>query len=187
MREIEAFIYSTKVAPYCGWHDDHRERDGTPTYLPAMQHVRSEFEHLMKMIGMWGGMHSCLQLGLGPSRASHPVWGRLFSSVTTIDLAMCITDEKIYAGANTHDRDAVQFAELSGPYDFLFVDAGHSYDDVRADYENYRPMVRAGGLIAFHDALPRERYPEVKVHDFVKNLPVMVIGDEVGTAVMEVK
>jgi len=33
----------------------------------------------------------------------------------------------------------------------LFIDGDHSYDGVRADFENYAPLVRPGGLIAFHD------------------------------------
>ncbi|MEO8358611.1 MAG: class I SAM-dependent methyltransferase [Vicinamibacteria bacterium] len=38
--------------------------------------------------------------------------------------------------------------------DFLFIDGDHSYDGVRMDYERFSPMVRAGGLIAFHDISP---------------------------------
>lgn len=35
--------------------------------------------------------------------------------------------------------------------DCLFIDGDHTYDGVRQDYEMYRPLVRAGGLIGFHD------------------------------------
>lgn len=35
--------------------------------------------------------------------------------------------------------------------DFLFIDGDHSYDGVRQDFNMYAPLVRAGGLIAFHD------------------------------------
>lgn len=35
--------------------------------------------------------------------------------------------------------------------DFLFIDGDHSYDGVKADFSNYRPLVRPGGWIAFHD------------------------------------
>ena len=38
------------------------------------------------------------------------------------------------------------------PYlDFLFIDGGHDYATVRSDFENYEPLVKPGGLIAFHD------------------------------------
>lgn len=34
---------------------------------------------------------------------------------------------------------------------YLFIDADHRYSGVRADFELYAPLVRPGGLIAFHD------------------------------------
>jgi predicted O-methyltransferase YrrM len=38
--------------------------------------------------------------------------------------------------------------------DFLFIDGDHSYQGVKADFEMYSPMVRPGGVIAFHDINP---------------------------------
>lgn len=40
------------------------------------------------------------------------------------------------------------------PVDFLFIDADHSYESVTRDFELWRPLVRSGGLIAFHDVKP---------------------------------
>lgn len=40
------------------------------------------------------------------------------------------------------------------PIDFLFIDGDHRYDGVKRDYELYMPLVRPGGLIAFHDIRP---------------------------------
>jgi predicted O-methyltransferase YrrM len=37
------------------------------------------------------------------------------------------------------------------PLDFLFIDGDHSYDGVKRDFEMYSPLVRPGGIIAFHD------------------------------------
>jgi predicted O-methyltransferase YrrM len=41
------------------------------------------------------------------------------------------------------------------PLDVLFIDADHSYEAVKRDYEIYSPLVRSGGLIALHDINPR--------------------------------
>ena len=38
--------------------------------------------------------------------------------------------------------------------DFLLIDGDHSYEGVSADFNNYAPLVKTGGLIAFHDVLP---------------------------------
>lgn len=35
--------------------------------------------------------------------------------------------------------------------DFLFIDGGHTYQDVKQDFEFYSRFVAPGGLIAFHD------------------------------------
>jgi cephalosporin hydroxylase len=35
--------------------------------------------------------------------------------------------------------------------DFLFIDGGHDYNTVLADWKNYSPLVRSGGMVAFHD------------------------------------
>ncbi len=37
------------------------------------------------------------------------------------------------------------------PIDFLFIDGDHLYEGVRNDYEMYAPLVRKGGVVAFHD------------------------------------
>ena len=44
-------------------------------------------------------------------------------------------------------RDILKDNEL----DFLFIDGDHTYEGVRADFTMYSPLVREGGLIAFHD------------------------------------
>ena len=38
--------------------------------------------------------------------------------------------------------------------DFLFIDGDHSYEGVKKDFEMYSPLVRKGGIIAFHDIAP---------------------------------
>jgi hypothetical protein len=61
--------------------------------------------------------------------------------------------------ADAHsDASKVQIAQfLNGQQlNFLFIDADHSYAGVKQDFEMYAPLVRKGGMIAFHDIL---RYP----------------------------
>jgi len=50
--------------------------------------------------------------------------------------------------------------------DFLFIDGDHTYDGVKADFNNYSPLVRAGGLIAFHDILHNPWAPLCQVPRF---------------------
>lgn len=38
--------------------------------------------------------------------------------------------------------------------DILFIDGDHSFDGVMSDFKMYSPLVRKGGIIAFHDIVP---------------------------------
>ena len=40
---------------------------------------------------------------------------------------------------------------IEGELDFLFIDGDHTYEGVKKDFEMYSPLVRKGGLVAFHD------------------------------------
>ncbi len=53
----------------------------------------------------------------------------------------------VYLGDST-TPEAVAFAKRYGPYDVVFIDGSHAYDDVYKDWENYGAM---GSLVAFHD------------------------------------
>jgi cephalosporin hydroxylase len=35
--------------------------------------------------------------------------------------------------------------------DFLFIDGDHTYHGVKSDFDMYSPLVRKGGIVAFHD------------------------------------
>lgn len=49
------------------------------------------------------------------------------------------------------------------PIDFLFIDGDHRYEGVKKDFEMYRPLVRPGGLIGFHDIRPNIQDADTKV------------------------
>ncbi|MDH4228515.1 MAG: class I SAM-dependent methyltransferase [Nitrospirota bacterium] len=76
----------------------------------------------------------------------------------------------------TGDSHSREFArrlerELNGAaVDFLFIDGDHSEGGVEADYELYRPFVRSGGIIAFHDIAERQDQPGNEVQHFWKRL-----------------
>lgn len=57
-----------------------------------------------------------------------------------------------------------------GPYDFIFVDGGHSYEQVFSDFNHYWPMVRKGGLMAFHDIAYPDNEPGIGVGTWWRQL-----------------
>lgn len=50
--------------------------------------------------------------------------------------------------------------------DFLFIDGDHTEAGVRSDYNMYSPLVRPGGIIAFHDILEKQPVPDNQVYYF---------------------
>jgi len=43
-----------------------------------------------------------------------------------------------------------------GSIDFMFIDGDHSYEGIKADFNNYYSLVKKGGFIAFHDIIDSE-------------------------------
>jgi len=53
-----------------------------------------------------------------------------------------------------YSQYALHRVEAELPWiDFLFIDGDHSYEGAKLDFELYGPMVRKGGVIAFHDLM----------------------------------
>ena len=44
-------------------------------------------------------------------------------------------------------------ADFKEPIDLLFIDGNHDYEAVLQDYEQWSPLVKPGGTIAFHDVV----------------------------------
>lgn len=56
---------------------------------------------------------------------------------------------------------ALHLMKTHGPvFDFVFLDADHSYNGCRADIEAYLPLVKRGGILAGHDYA--ENWPGVR-------------------------
>lgn len=62
-------------------------------------------------------------------------------------------------------RGQVQTLLAGRPVDFLFIDGDHTYEGVKQDFLDYGPLVRARGLIAFHDVSVNAN-PDCQVHRF---------------------
>lgn len=198
---LDELLNEPRWLPYHGWHDDHRGKDRTAPseYLPAIQQNRAEFMEFVRVLEEHKINGRCLQLGLGIPGASHVVFQQLFSTVWTMEIDNnTINQFAVRAWAesggtiegNSHEHETQNwFKSQLGLYklDLLFIDAGHKYHDVTQDFNNYAPLVRKGGIIAFHDALKRPTYEDEievwKVLDYMKSFyTIHTIGDEIGIA-----
>lgn len=57
-------------------------------------------------------------------------------------------------------------------FDFLFIDGDHSYEGVKKDAEMYAPLVKKGGIIAFHDIVPNPNYGDIQVYRYWNEIKV---------------
>jgi len=53
--------------------------------------------------------------------------------------------------ADSTSSVTIEEARKYAPFDFIFIDGGHDYNTAMSDWVNYWPMLRTGGLFAFHD------------------------------------
>lgn len=90
-------------------------------------------------------------------------WKALAPQVVSIDLEP-VGDVDGYFSADqlegvhfilgsSHDSEVLEQAKEFAPYDFLFIDGDHETAGVRMDWDMYAPLVREGGIVAFHDWL----------------------------------
>lgn len=70
---------------------------------------------------------------------------------------------------DSHDQRFLETVKNSlngNQVDFLFIDGDHTEEGVKSDYNMYSPLVRSGGIIAFHDILEKQPIPGNQVFYF---------------------
>ncbi|MBU6402677.1 MAG: class I SAM-dependent methyltransferase [Verrucomicrobia bacterium] len=93
-----------------------------------------------------------LDLPHGPFGGGYAAWrGRFYRSFARARQQI----ESVRADSHARTtRDRVRNLLRGAPIDFLFIDGDHRYEGVRADFEDYSPLVRDGGWVGFHDIVP---------------------------------
>ena len=75
--------------------------------------------------------------------------------------------------ANSHlpeTREQVDAILQGRTIDFMLIDADHSYEGVKTDYEMYSALASEGGIVALHDVLVNTTDPSIDVNRFWKEL-----------------
>jgi len=103
---------------------------------------------------------SALEIGLC-NGGTHLIWRTLFDRVGSVEndyaklalfsLGMTKGSTVFYGDSSKQHTVDVVSNEIGPEIDMLFIDGNHSYDSVTDDYDNYEPLVRKGGMVAFHD------------------------------------
>ena len=104
---------------------------------------------LFSRIALEGATIVSIDLPGGKFGGSYPKWkGILYKS-------FALLGQRIHLlRADSHNRETLEQAKriLGGrELDFLFIDGDHTYEGVKKDFKLYSPLVKKGGIIAFHD------------------------------------
>jgi cephalosporin hydroxylase len=142
-----------------------------------IQQIPSEFAEFMKLVEDLKPL-TILEIGVAKGGTS-----QCFSKVCGNLVSICISDysplpNQTYFRRNSHDPATLgkMTRALNGKVvDVLFIDGDHQYEGVKKDYELYSPLVRSGGLIAFHDIV------KSKWHES-RNIGVPKLWDELKKA-----
>jgi len=128
--------------------------------MQGIQQVRSEIEEFIEVILEHDLNENVLEIGIGLYGGTHILWRQIFEHVTSIELRRLLVirfklferlDERsIIIVGNSHNQ--IIYNKVKGIYDLLFIDGDHSYEGVKQDWVMYSPLVRKGGIVAFHDS-----------------------------------
>jgi predicted O-methyltransferase YrrM len=76
--------------------------------------------------------------------------GRSLARIVARRIVGCVRNGEV-RWIRARSDDAVR--EWSGTIDFLFIDADHSYDRARSDWDLWTPFVAGAGSVALHDSV----------------------------------
>jgi len=154
--------------------------------------IRFEIEHLLKLLNDTGPKY-ILEIGTGNGGTMF-LFSRVRDASTIISIgqhhaqfggdyslwkkglyeSFASNNQRVVAlRMDSHDPATVQLVKtLLGDImvDFLFIDGDHTYDGVKADFELYSPLVRKGGIVAFHDIMIHPPETNCEVHKLWKEL-----------------
>ena len=170
--------------------------DGSPRYI---QQDETEMWDLCQRLAVLNPQKG-LEIG-NACGGTTLFWQALAPLVVSIDLEPAdsgdgartpnhLPDVKFLLGSS-HDREILRRAEEFAPYDFLFIDGDHTIEGVKQDYDMYAPLVRKGGIVAFHDwgyqeGAPSHRWPIRECIASTSITPEIIQHSCFGIAVLDV-
>ena len=61
---------------------------------------------------------------------------------------------------SSHDPETVEACKAHGPFNWLFIDGAHTYEDAVMDWTDYRALCSPGAYVFFHDIALRRKYED---------------------------
>ena len=164
-------------------HEGRKLYDGTGTHIIQNPYELAELVTWIKSLNSSYSPNNFLEIGYSAG-ITNTVLCKIFDfkSITSIDHITLggtanpytfIANLKhkpitLIAGDSTSDETILK-AKALGPYDFLFIDGGHTDEILHSDYVNYTKLMRQNSLIVVHD-IYSSSYPTLNlVWNKIKN------------------
>lgn len=86
-----------------------------------------------------------------------------------------VKDRCSFIRGNTHSQETIDMVKNhlgeGELFDMSFIDAGHSFEDITLDWQNYYPLIRSGGVLMLHDTVNsdagvRDFWPSIQDEKF---------------------
>lgn len=127
------------------WLDDMRKADETRPYYVFLYKLAQTMK-----------AKTIVELGVQTGRSTaHFACGAPNARVIGIDIELWDMDEILQRCPNIKlikkPSQDVDLKTQPGPIDILFIDSDHSYEQVKKEWELYRPLMRPGGVILVDD------------------------------------
>jgi len=182
----------------------------------GIQQVRKEIEEFISFLISKKLSESVLEIGLGYFGSTHFLWRLIFNHVITIEKSherirtfgensrkfyreWVLDDVKSsFLIGMSNDITTVRKAydHLQDGINLLFLDGDHRYESVLTDWLLYSPLVKSGGVVAFHDCavniegsygVPQflEKLSEGQINGKNYNLQRIVCSKNLGIAFYE--
>ncbi len=176
-RTVERIMEQLDAWVLCHGNGKYEQGDWVPLQdfmIPddaGIQQDRKEIKEFVSRLLSRGRRGTVLEVGLGYYGSTHFLWRLLFDHVMTIEKLherirtfgtnlrafhrrWVLDDHRssFFIGMS-YDPMTIQkvYQSASGGVDLLFIDGDHQYASVLADWLLYSPLVRPGGVVAFHD------------------------------------
>jgi hypothetical protein len=130
-----------------------------------------------------------LEIGVASGGLMHYFINVLKLKAYGIDIKepIMVDKELVYIGGS-HASETVEWAEDNGPYDMVFIDADHSYEAVKKDWDLYSHM--ATKMVVLHDIAHATLPGPSKLFNQISSwskLKIITPGQSVGIGILFVE